>query len=220
MLLFKNFSKSYNDQLVIAIPELRLGPGIYWIRGENGSGKSTLFKSLAGLLPYDGTIELGSPSQSYGEQSGNVDLRAQPLEFRRRVNFSEAEPLFPGFITSKDLIEFVGTARGADVNQQKLITSRLGIDAFIDKRCETYSSGMLKKLSLALAFLGNPSVIILDEPLITLDEETRNTLLTMIAEVDRTGNVITLLSSHQALDMPDLTIRKSFRIANKSLFNA
>lgn len=210
MLQFKNFSKSYNDQLVIAIPELRLEPGIYWIRGENGSGKSTLFRSLAGLHPYQGTIEL----------SGAVDLREQPLEFRRRVNFSEAEPLFPGFITSKDLIEFVGTARGADVDQQKTITSRLGIDAFIDKRCETYSSGMLKKLSLALAFLGSPSVIILDEPLITLDEQTRNTLLQMIAEVDRTGNVITLLSSHQSLDLPDLRIRKSFSIVNKSLVAA
>ncbi len=210
MLQFKNFSKSYNDQLVIAIPELRLEPGIYWIRGENGSGKSTLFKSLAGLLPYQGTIEL----------SGTVDLREQPLEFRRRVNFSEAEPLFPGFITSKDLIEFVGTARGADADQQRSVTSRLGIDPFIDKRCETYSSGMLKKLSLALAFIGNPSVIILDEPLITLDEQTRNTLLNMIAEIDSTGNVITLLSSHQSLDLPELRIRKSFSIVNKSLVRA
>lgn len=210
MLQFKNFSKSYNDQLVIAIPELKLEPGTYWIRGENGSGKSTLFRSLAGLLPYQGTIEL----------SGSVDLREQPLEFRRRVNFSEAEPLFPGFITSKDLLEFVGTARGADPDQQQSITSRLGIDAFIDKRCETYSSGMLKKLSLALAFLGKPSVIILDEPLITLDEFARQTLLNMITEVDKTGNVITLLSSHQDLDMPDLQIRKSFNIRNKSLVAA
>lgn len=210
MLQFKNFSKSYNDQLVIAIPELRFEPGTYWIRGENGSGKSTLFRALAGLLPYQGTIEL----------SGTIDLREQPLEFRRRVNFSEAEPLFPGFITSKDLIDFVATARGADFNQQLSITSRLGIDAFIDKRCETYSSGMLKKLSLALAFLGSPSVIILDEPLITLDEQARETLLGMIAEVDKAGNVITLLSSHQALDMPDLRIRKSFSIVNKSLVSA
>jgi ABC-2 type transport system ATP-binding protein len=210
MLLFKNFSKSYNDQLVISIPELKLEPGTYWIRGENGSGKSTLFRSLAGLQPYQGTIEL----------SGTVDLREQPLEFRRRVNFSEAEPLFPGFITSKDLIEFVGTARGADVNQQRSITSRLGIDTFIDKRCETYSSGMLKKLSLALAFLGRPNVIILDEPLITLDEQARNTLLGMIAEVDKKGDVITLLSSHQSLDLPDLRIRKSFDIRNKSLVPA
>jgi ABC-2 type transport system ATP-binding protein len=210
MLQFKNFSKSYNDHLVISIPELKLEPGIYWIRGENGSGKSTLFRSLAGLQPYQGTIEL----------SGTVDLREQPLEFRRRVNFSEAEPLFPGFITSKDLIEFVATARGAGVDQQRTITSRLGIDSFIDKRCETYSSGMLKKLSLALAFLGKPSVIILDEPLITLDEQARSKLLNMIADVDKSGEVITLLSSHQSLDLPSLRIRKSFNIVNKSLVTA
>lgn len=207
MLHFKDFSKSYNDQLVITIPELTLNAGIYWIRGENGSGKSTLFKSLAGLLPYSGTITL----------SDTVDLRKQPLEFRRRVNFSEAEPLFPGFLTSKDLVRFVGSARGAAVAQQEEITSKLGIDAFIDKRCETYSSGMAKKLSLALAFLGTPSVIILDEPLITLDEQARNILLNMIREVNSTGNVITLLSSHQALDMPDLRISGTFNIVNKTL---
>jgi ABC-2 type transport system ATP-binding protein len=51
MLEFNSFSKSYNDQLVISIPGVKLNPGMYWIRGENGSGKSTLFKSLAGLLP-------------------------------------------------------------------------------------------------------------------------------------------------------------------------
>jgi ABC-2 type transport system ATP-binding protein len=207
MLHFKDFSKGYNDQLVITIPELTLDAGIYWIRGENGSGKSTLFKSLAGLLPYRGNIVL----------YGNIDLRQQPLEFRRRVNFSEAEPLFPGFLTSKDLIRFVGSARGAAMDQQNQITSKLGIDAFIDKRCETYSSGMLKKLSLALAFIGKPNVIILDEPLITLDESTRNTLLKMIADLNSAGDVITLLSSHQSLDMPDLHIRGSFGIVNKTL---
>lgn len=210
MLHFKDFAKSYNDHLVITVPELTLSGGIYWIRGENGSGKSTLFKSLAGLLPYRGTIEL----------MNTIDLRKQPLEFRRRVNFSEAEPLFPGFLTSKDLIQFVGTARGASAEQQRMITAKLGIDSFIDKRCETYSSGMLKKLSLALAFLGNPRVIILDEPLITLDENSRNTLLAMIKEVNATGDVVTLLSSHQSLDMPDLNIKGSFNIVNKILVAA
>jgi len=207
MLEFKAFAKSYNDQLVISIPELTLTPGIYWIRGENGSGKSTLFKSLAGLLPYEGTIVL----------SGDVDLRQQPIEFRRRVNFSEAEPLLPGFLTSKDLIRFVGSARSANLTQQNDIASKFGINAFIDKRCETYSSGMLKKLSLALAFLGNPKIVILDEPLITLDEEARNVLLGMIANFNKGGDVITLLSSHQAIDMQDLHITKRFRIVNKLL---
>lgn len=203
MLEFKAFSKSYNDQLVISIPELRLNPGIYWIRGENGSGKSTLFKSLAGLLPYEGSIVL----------SGDLDLRERPIEFRRRVTFSEAEPLFPGFLTSKDLLRFVGSARGSDVTFQDHVASKFGIDAFIDKRCETYSSGMLKKLSLALAFLGRPKVVILDEPLITLDEAARNVLLGMIADLNKGNDVVTLLSSHQAIDIPG----KKFRIVNKTL---
>jgi ABC-2 type transport system ATP-binding protein len=207
MLEFRAFSKSYNDQLVVSIPALKLNPGIYWIRGENGSGKSTLFKSLAGLLPYEGSIIL----------SDNIDLRQQPIEFRRRVNFSEAEPLFPGFLTSKDLIRFVGSARGADIGQQDAIALKFGIHSFINKRCETYSSGMLKKLSLALAFLGAPKVVILDEPLITLDEAARNVLLRMIADLNKDNDVVTLLSSHQTLDMPDLFIRKKFRIVNKSL---
>ena len=90
-------------------------------------------------------------------------------------------------------------------------------DAFIDKRCETYSSGMLKKLSLALAFLGKPKVVILDEPLITLDDAARNVLLSMIADLNKSGDVITLLSSHQALDMQDVHITNKFRIVNKSL---
>ncbi|HZY78172.1 MAG TPA: ATP-binding cassette domain-containing protein [Cyclobacteriaceae bacterium] len=207
MLRFTNFSKSYNDHLVIAIPELELEAGVYWIRGENGSGKSTLFKSIAGLVPYKGMIAF----------SDKTDLREQPLEFRRRVNFSEAEPLFPGFLTSKDLIRFVGSAKGASISQQDEIIAKLGINLFVDQRCETYSSGMLKKLSIALGFLGDPKVIILDEPLITLDEWARNKLLGMIAEIDRKGDVITLLSSHQELDMPDLHIRRKFRIVNKSL---
>lgn len=207
MLRFKNFSKSYNDHLVISIADLELDAGIYWIRGENGAGKSTLFKCIAGLLPFKGSIAL----------SGNIDLHDQPLEFRRRVNFSEAEPMFPAFATSKDLFRFVGSAKAAPLSQQEQVVKRLGINAFFENRCETYSSGMIKKLSVGLAMLGKPNVIILDEPLITLDEEARHVLLSMIAEVDKQGDVVTLLSSHQSLEVPDLRIRKKFRIANKSL---
>lgn len=207
MLRFKNFSKSYNDHLVISIDELELDAGIYWIRGENGAGKSTLFKCIAGLLPYHGSITF----------SDNTDLREEPLEFRRRVNFSEAEPMFPGFTTSKDLIRFVGSAKGASISQQEEIINKLGIQMFFENRCETYSSGMMKKVSIALAFLGKPSVIILDEPLITLDEESRQVLLGMIADINKTGEVVTLLSSHQSLDMPRLNIREKFKIENKSL---
>jgi ABC-2 type transport system ATP-binding protein len=207
MLSFQNFSKSYSDQLVLSIDQLTLAPGVYWVRGENGSGKSTLFKSLAGILPFDGDITF----------SDSLSLKHHPVDFRKRVNYSEAEPVFPGFLTSKDLIRFVGKTKKAPLEQQDYFTDRLGIRTFFDKACDAYSSGMMKKLSLALAFLGTPKIIILDEPLITLDEQTRGILISLIREVNQKKDIITLLSSHQSLDLPDLAITKAFEIKDKTL---
>ena len=207
MLSFRNYSKSYNGQLVISIDQLNLTPGIYWIRGENGSGKSTLFKSLAGLLPFEGEIEF----------SDSINLKKHPVEFRRRVNYSEAEPVFPGFLTAKDLIRFISNVKGATREQAQYYTQRLGIDAFFEKPCDAFSSGMLKKLSLALGFLGSPKILILDEPLITLDEQTRIELVSLIREVNRNKDIITLLSSHQSFDLSDLEITRSFEIRKRML---
>ena len=207
MLSFHNFSKSYNGQLVLSINHLTLTPGIYWVRGENGSGKSTLFKSLAGLQPFDGEIEFDD----------TIRIKKHPVDFRKRVNYSEAEPVFPGFLTSKDLIQFIGKIKESSQQQQDHYTDQFGIRSFLDKPCDAYSSGMMKKLSLALAFLGTPKVIILDEPLITLDEQTRAILITLIKEANEKNDIITLLSSHQSLDLPNLHITKAFEIREKKL---
>lgn len=207
MISFKKFSKSYGGQLVLSIDQLTLSPGIYWLRGENGSGKTTLFKSLAGLIPYDGEIEFDD----------GIDLKKNPVEFRKRVNYSEAEPLFPGFLTSKDLIRFIGKIKKSSPDQQFYYTEKLGVQSFFEKPCDAYSSGMLKKLSLALVFLGNPRILILDEPLITLDDQTRQVLLALIREVNTKSDVITLISSHQSTELSELTMTKAFEIRDKSL---
>src|SRR5687768_4732769 len=128
MLRINNFEKRYNDELIIAIEKLEFDHGIYWIKGENGSGKSTLFKSLAGLIPFRGTINFE-----------NIDLVAHPVEYRKIVNFAEAEPLYPGFLTAKDLIRFIGKAKNATEENMKAITSHFGVDVFFDKACETFS---------------------------------------------------------------------------------
>jgi ABC-2 type transport system ATP-binding protein len=75
---------------------------------------------------------------------------------------------------------------------------------------------MLKKLSLTLAFLGNPQVILLDEPLITLDDTARNQLVKFIQDALR-NDIIILISSHQQLELNDFNVTKAYIIQDKKL---
>ena len=206
MLQLKKFSKSYQDHLVLSIDALTISPGVNWLKGENGAGKTSLFKSLAGIIPFDGDVSIGS-----------THLKKEPIAFRRLVNYSEAEPLYPEFLTAKDIIRFIGKTKGATTEQQDDYCQRLGIDQYFTKSCGTFSSGMLKKLSLATAFLGDPKLIILDEPLVTLDEGARAILMNMINEKLTDPSIIFLLSSHQQMDSTTLPLRNTYLIHNKTI---
>lgn len=205
MLSINRFSKSYNDQLVLSVNALTLLPGIHWIKGENGSGKSTLFKAIAGLIPFDGEIQLN-----------NYNLKKNACAYRKLVNYSEAEPLYPGFLTPKDLVRFIGSTKGSPLKQQEYFADVFGIKEYYEKTFETFSSGMLKKVSLAIAFLGMPKVIILDEPLITLDIASRKILFDIISESLK-NEIIFLISSHQTIDDLNIPITNTYTIANKTI---
>ena len=206
MLTIENFSKHYNGVLALHIPYLSLTKGIFWIKGTNGSGKTTLFKSIAGLLPYEGNIQI---------QEG-INGKTHPQAYRMLINFGEAEPLFPDFLTAKDLINFVAVTKKGSATQKENLIASLGIEDFYHKPCGTYSSGMLKKLSLALAFLGNPALIILDEPLITLDDQTVEKVYTLINEYYANG-ISFLLSSHQNFGFTSLPIQATYVVAQQTI---
>jgi ABC-2 type transport system ATP-binding protein len=188
MLQITNFSKTYQGRAVLRIESFAFAPGTYWVQGANGSGKSTLLQAIAGVTPFEGDIQL----------AGQLSVKKQAVAYRRLVNFAEAEPVFPKFLTGRELIRLFRAAKNGPPNQEDFYLESLQMGAYVHESVGTYSSGMLKKLSLVLAFLGQPTCVVLDEPLTTLDAEAIPVLCSWIASQQAQQGTSFLLSSHQA----------------------
>jgi ABC-2 type transport system ATP-binding protein len=188
MLKFLNVKKEYGSHLVVDIPSLEIKPGLYWLRGINGSGKSTVLKMAGGLIPFNGEIQIGA-----------INLKKQPTEYRRLVSYADAEPMFPDYISGLDLIHFFNSVRKADKKSSNQLIEQIGIGTFYKNPIGSYSSGMVKKLSLVLAFIGKSDFIFLDEPLVTLDQASVEILCSMIQDFHNEG-VSFILTSHQLVE--------------------
>ncbi|MDB5148076.1 MAG: ATP-binding cassette protein [Mucilaginibacter sp.] len=207
MLQFQNFTKSYGNYPALKIENLQLQAGIYWIKGINGSGKSTLLKSIAGILAFDGDILIDN----------DISIKKQPVAYRKLVNFAEAEPVFPDFLTGTEMVALFADAKDAPVEQAEQYIKSMGMQNFVDRPLGTYSSGMMKKLSLLLAFLGKPKLILLDEPLITIDTASLAILNTWIRERHEQEGTSFLLSSHQILEDGSLPVSGELLVEAQTL---
>ncbi|WP_197031989.1 ABC transporter ATP-binding protein [Hymenobacter swuensis] len=197
VLTIHNFHKAYNGHTILRLDNFTIDSGIHWIRGHNGSGKSTFLKALAGILSFEGDVTAHP----------NISIKKNPTAYRSAVNFAEAEPVFPDFLTGTELIQLFKSAKNAPARQEEQYVESMGMTAYLPDRISTYSSGMLKKLSLVLAFLGRPACILLDEPLTTLDADSLPILYAWIADQHRLAGTTFLLSSHQAFEgelLPDV----------------
>lgn len=95
MLVFNSFLKKYNSTVILDIPSFSLDDGLYWLKADNGIGKSTLLKSISGILPFNGSISLN-----------DINLQKSKLFQRKYINYAEAEPVYPDFLTGQELIDF------------------------------------------------------------------------------------------------------------------
>jgi ABC-2 type transport system ATP-binding protein len=159
---------------------------------------------VAGLLPFSGQITL----------DGQYEISRDPVAYRLRVNYAEAEPLYPDFLTARDLAGFVGRAKQAPAGQIDALAETLGVTAFWTQSTGTFSSGMLKKLSLLLALLGRPRLVLLDEPLTTLDVATAARLFDLVRQLRAKQDVSFLLTSHQDVSLTGLTLTGSWQVGN------
>ncbi|MFM9840386.1 MAG: ATP-binding cassette domain-containing protein [Cyclobacteriaceae bacterium] len=196
MLIIKNLKKEYGSHLILDVPDLKFETGLFWVKGANGSGKSTLLKIVAGMIPLEGEVEIDA-----------INLRKQPTEYRRLINYVEAEPLYPPFLTGLDLISFFSSTRKAKKEEVDQLVQKFSIDSFIRNPIGTYSSGMVKKLSLVLAFIGQPQYIMLDEPLVTIDKDTVPILYDLIQQYFAKGMNF-IFTSHQAFELKGIAVKE------------
>lgn len=206
MLSIKNFLKSYNNHKILEVQDLQIPEGIHWFKGINGSGKSTLFRSIAGILPYQGEIRFN-----------NLDCRKDVVAYRLLVNLSEAEPLYPDYLSAYDLLKFIAEAKNAPADQLLALADSLGVNKYWKSPIGTYSSGMQKKVSLLSAFLGTPKLIMLDEPLITIDDRSVQIVYELVKDYYENRGVSFLLSSHQDFRFEKLAIKNMYLVQNQAV---
>ena len=205
-LILTHIKKYFGDHLIIDVDHFQFDNGAYWIQGSNGAGKTTLLKTIAGMLPFEGEVAWK-----------DYYLKKQRRNYLQQVSYAAAEPLYPEFISGKELIDFYSESRNADTDQVKTLLSITGVGNFADGKVGTYSSGMVKKLSIMLAFVGNPSVLLLDEPLITIDKESVHFIYDLMHEFLNKQQGVLLFTSHQTPIETDLPGLKKVNLVNGNL---
>lgn len=178
-----NISKKYGKVEALRGVSLTLGHGIYALLGPNGSGKTTLMNILAGLL-----------AQSGGKILYNgKDIRECGIDYRSRVGFMPQYPaMYPNFAV-KEFLLYVAELKKLPPEREgdiDYLLSRVELSDVYDRKISALSGGMKQRLSLCTAVLGDPEILILDEPTAGLDPKQRVALRQFIAEIASSKTVI------------------------------
>jgi ABC-2 type transport system ATP-binding protein/nitrous oxidase accessory protein len=152
--------------------------------GANGAGKSTLLRCLLGILSYQGAIRVDG-----------LDPLADGREVRRRIGYMpQSGGLYPD-LSVRETLRFFSRLREASFEHARELLDEARLDHALDAKVGDLSGGMAQRLGFALALLGNPPVLLLDEPTASLDGASRERVLAKLTELKARGTTI-LLSTH------------------------
>lgn len=197
-LRIQNLSKTYpNGVRALNDVSLEISNGMYGLLGPNGAGKSSLMRTLATLQEAD----------SGSAFLNDIDILNQPTELRKVLGYLPQEfGVYPR-ITAEQLLDHVAILKGiANKKERKeLVGFLLEKVNLYDKRSKSvkgFSGGMKQRVGIAQALIGNPELIIVDEPTAGLDPGERNRFHNLLADVGE--NVIVILSTHIVDDVREL----------------
>ncbi|MBI3831750.1 MAG: ABC transporter ATP-binding protein [Planctomycetes bacterium] len=186
---------------------LRVARGeIYGLLGPNGAGKTTTLRMLAGLMtPTAGRIAVD------GRAAIDSDAGLfEPMALKERIGFLTANTGLYARLSPREVLDYFGALRGLQGDNLRVQTERwialLEIGEFAARRCEGLSTGQRQRVQIARTLVGDPPVLVLDEPTHGLDVLSNQLILKFISEAGRLGRTI-VLSTHHLDEVEDICQR-------------
>ena len=198
----KNISKRFNDKLVLDNISYEVKEGeIFGFIGPNGAGKSTLINIMTSLLaPDNGTIEICG-----------YDILREPIKAKECMGYVPQELALMEDLNAYDNLEFFGALYGL---KGKLLKERIaealkvtGLEETRKQKVKKFSGGMKRRLNIAVSILHHPKVLILDEPTVGVDPQSRNHIFSFIKNICKEWGTTVIYTSHYMEEIEELCKR-------------
>lgn len=176
-------TKRYGSMTALRQLNLHLEPGeVLGLFGHNGAGKTTTMKLILGLLqPTEGQVRV------LGEEPNNPQVR-------RQMGYLQENVMFYPQLSGRETLHHFARIKGAALQQADQLLEQVGLAHAADRRVKTYSKGMRQRLGLAQALLGEPRLLLLDEPTVGLDPIATQDLYVLIDRLRQQGTSVILCS--------------------------
>lgn len=198
----RGLTRTFGDAVAVDHLDLVIPAGqMFGLLGSNGAGKSTTIRMLTTLLaPTSGTARVAG-----------FDVRAQPLEVRRRIGYVpqllSADGTLTGYENLLLLAKLHGLSRRDRESRIEQALSFMGLADARDKLVRSYSGGMIRRLEIAQSMLHRPAVLFLDEPTVGLDPVARHAVWEKLRELRRELGTTVLLTTHDMEEADELCER-------------
>lgn len=188
-----SLSKKYKNAEMYSLNELTLTINegqIFGLLGPNGAGKTTLISMLCGLVkPTSGSFKINGMAYANNATKIKKFIGVVPQEYA----------LYPT-LTARENLHYFGSMyglKGQDLTDKVIETlDLLGLLKFADKRIETFSGGMKRRINLIAGILHNPKIIFLDEPTVGVDVQSKNAIIDYLKYLNQNGTTIIYTSHH------------------------